>query len=444
MHVSPTQALLTVRSLFRFFRTGTRTIDMAVNVRSFEDLRIACPSYFHCCRRASRSDSRSPLSNTSSPVSRTSTASAPTPSKTSSWTLTWPSSEEVAYTFGKLSGNSTEHGRGLQFEDFVQAAERLRLNFTRSEMKRIFEELDEDKDGYMLLSEFQNGAVTSPFFRALIKALASYEEDPFVLPPDYDVSTSTEDNYAVPLSEGFVGEFQDIRERMDYRFHQNYSHERQLWQDKQIRRCVLDGGYFPREQPFLVHTCGPMGAGKGYVLGWLSSKGILPLEHIAKIDPDHFKLCMPEWPVYVSKGKVSMAGTLTHKESGYIAEIAQELAMRNSFNVWVDGSMRDANWYSRHFVDLRARFSQYRIVLLIVSASEERLRRRLTHRAIQTGRYVPEHIAKSSRRLYASLPKILPLVDFVARIHNDDEPTLQALEMVDHSGDWNSIGKFVL
>eukprot|EP00397_Hematodinium_sp_SG-2012_P021867 GEMP01022622.1.p1 GENE.GEMP01022622.1~~GEMP01022622.1.p1 ORF type:complete len:431 (+),score=81.30 GEMP01022622.1:120-1412(+) len=360
---------------------------------------------------------------------------------TSSWNVTWPSSEEVAYSFAKLSSANPE--KGLKFEEFVHAAEKLQLNFTRAEMKRIFEEVDEDGDGFMLLSEFQNGAITSPFFRALVRAMSS-PHDTFDIPNTFDYSHSTEHNYAVPLEDGFVGDFKDIRERMDYNFHQNYSHERQLWQDKLVRRCVLDGGFKTWEQPFLVHTCGPMGAGKGYVLGWLSAKGILPLEHIAKIDPDHFKLSMPEWPLYIARGQPSMAGTLTHKESGYIAEVAQEVALRNGTNVWVDGSLRDADWYSQRFVDLRERFPEYKIVILIISASEERLRRRLLHRSLQTGRYVPDHIAKASQRLFASLPKIIPLVDFVARIHNDDEPELQALEVVDKTGDWTKIAKFVM
>ena len=48
----------------------------------------------------------------------------------------------------------------------------------------------------------------------------------------------------------------------------------------------------PQVQPWIVYTCGPMGAGKGYTLSWMSRHGFFPLENIVHIDPDHFKSCM--------------------------------------------------------------------------------------------------------------------------------------------------------
>lgn len=39
-----------------------------------------------------------------------------------------------------------------------------------------------------------------------------------------------------------------------------------------------------------VYTCGPMGAGKGYALSWMSKHSFFPLEDIVHIDPDHFKV----------------------------------------------------------------------------------------------------------------------------------------------------------
>jgi len=353
-----------------------------------------------------------------------------TPSRASSFVLTSQAnpvmdrrssmtSSDVASSYGTLSGHDQEDR--LEFEDFVAWAEKCQLNYTRTEMKRIFETFDLAKDKVLHLSEFHVGALTSPFFRALIKALSTLENDSFRLNPSYDYTQSTESNYAVPLSEGFVGAFKHIRETMDYTFHQNYSHERQLWQDTLIRRCVLDGGYARRKQPFLLHTCGPMGAGKGYVLGWLSSQSILPSEYLAKIDPDHFKQSMPEWEGYVSRERAT-AGTLTHKESGYIAEVAQELAMLHGFSLCVDGSMRDVDWYASRFAYIRENFPEYKIGVLIVTASDERVQDRLAHRSLLTGRSVPDHIAEASRKgLPQLMLKVKPFADYVACIDNDDE-----------------------
>ena len=46
----------------------------------------------------------------------------------------------------------------------------------------------------------------------------------------------------------------------------------------------------PQVSPWIVFTCGPMGAGKGYVLSWMSRHGYFPLEDCVHIDPDHFKV----------------------------------------------------------------------------------------------------------------------------------------------------------
>ncbi len=53
----------------------------------------------------------------------------------------------------------------------------------------------------------------------------------------------------------------------------------------------------------------------------------------------------------------------------YIAEIAQEIAMQGSMNVWVDGSLRDHEWYAQRFKNLRKRFPQYKIAILAITAS---------------------------------------------------------------------------
>ena len=157
---------------------------------------------------------------------------------------------------------------------------------------------------------------------------------------------STNENYGAPLEEGFHGAYTDVRAVRDYGYHTNYTKERQLWQDKVIQAVVTRTEAQPA--PWIVYTCGPAGAGKGYALSWMSQHGYFPLEAICHIDPDQFKQVMPEWKGYVARG-VDTASAFMHSESGYLQEIAQEVAMRNSQNVWVDGSLRDGNWCAAAF-----------------------------------------------------------------------------------------------
>ncbi len=105
--------------------------------------------------------------------------------------------------------------------------------------------------------------------------------------------------------------------------------------------------YYPLATPTLIR-----GVGKGFVLGWMSATGILQLERVCKIDPDSFKLRLPEWQLYQSH-LAAEAGTQTHAESSYVAEIAQQLAMENSLDVWVDGSLRNWQWYENELQRIR-------------------------------------------------------------------------------------------
>ena len=83
----------------------------------------------------------------------------------------------------------------------------------------------------------------------------------------------------------------------------------------------------PTARPWLVYTCGAMGSGKGWVMSWMSQRDILPLRRIVHVDPDRFKTMMPEWTGHVLKD-AEAAGTRCHRESGLLAELAQEVAMR--------------------------------------------------------------------------------------------------------------------
>ena len=191
-----------------------------------------------------------------------------------------------------------------------------------------------------------------------------------------------------------------------------------------------------------------MGAGKGWVMNWMSQRDILPLRRVVHVDPDRFKRLMPEWPAYMSRDP-KCAGTLCHRESGTLAELAQALAMDQRCHVWVDGSLRDFDWYAPKIASLRKQFPHYRIALFYIHASEATVRRRVETRAARGGggeesRYIPEDVLAASLAAPAlTLRALTPHVDFVARITNEsnDDPELEALEAVDSSGDWGAISR---
>ena len=368
----------------------------------------------------------------------------------------------------------------MGFSDFGRLVADLKLGLREGEVKHLFLHLAEDasinstalqiceddacrrltkaktwapglqrqktEDARINVEQFLAGIRRHRFLRRIVSHYAFPDLDSWSIPVDYDWKASTQDNYAA--EEGFVGALAHLREHLDAKWHGNYNAARQRWQDAAVHRVVAtdDKGAGPTKKPWLVYTCGPMGAGKGWVMNWMSQRDILPLRRVVHVDPDRFKRLMPEWPSYMSSD-AKCAGTLCHRESGTLAELAQALAMDQRCHVWVDGSLRDFDWYAPKIASLRKQFPHYRIALFYIHASEATVRKRVESRARRCGedtRHIPEDVLAASLAAPAlTLRALTPHVDFVARITNEsaNDPELEALEAVDSSGDWGAISK---
>ena len=178
----------------------------------------------------------------------------------------------------------------------------------------------------------------------------------------------------------------------------------------------MKNGAPAQPKPWIVFTAGAMGAGKSRTFSWMSERGIFPLKNVVQIDADLFKLALPEWGGYVQRCPLD-AGYHTRKESGYLVEVAQELALRERKHVWVDGSLRDGFWYQQVFRQIKEAHPAYRIAIFHVTASKEAIFERVKRRAAETGRHVPEEeIVDSINRVplsvqvYRHLP--LPTVTY--------------------------------
>ena len=93
-------------------------------------------------------------------------------------------------------------------------------------------------------------------------------------------------------------------------------------------------------------------------------------------------------------------------------EILQEASLQAQRNVCVDGSLRNVEWYSKVFDDIRKRFPRYRIALLLIGASKEVVYDRVRRRAAKTQRFVPEERILES---LASLPRAMAVLVCVWR-----------------------------
>ena len=193
----------------------------------------------------------------------------------------------------------------------------------------------------------------------------------------FSVLISSEENNSVD-NRDFYGKYSHIRKTLDYDYHCNYTFERQMLQDAIITDMLdasiitdPDGkqGTVPT-QPWIVFTAGAMGAGKSHTMNTLVANGRFPLTAFVVVDPDEIRRLLPEFHVYIEEN-AELAGELTRKEAGYIAEVLTLAALQAGKNVLQDGSLRDAVWYKRYFERLREEFPHLRQAILHVTAPRE-------------------------------------------------------------------------
>ena len=90
---------------------------------------------------------------------------------------------------------------------------------------------------------------------------------------------------------------------------------------------------------------------------------------------------MPEFQVYAQKNP-DIAGKLTRKEAGMVAEILTKAALERGQNVLVDGSLRDVIWYQAYFAELRQTFPKLRLGIIHVTAPTEAIFKRVQVRLL--------------------------------------------------------------
>ena len=255
-------------------------------------------------------------------------------------------------------------------------------------------------------------------------SFSSHNVIPMEIPPDFDFSKSTEENYA-SADPTFVGEFVHIRSLLDYNYHLHYTPERQYFQDSIIKlfeasvvenKTTCDSNLVN----WLVFTAGPMGAGKGHTLNWLQEQGLFPLDSFVQVDPDNIRFLLPEFTEYI-KIDPATAGYMTQKEVGYLTEILTLDALRKKKNVLEHGSLRNVTWYSLHIDYLRKNFPSVKLAIIRVTASSETILARAARRAQVTGRLVPAEIMQEAiDQVPKSMRVLIPKVDYAVTFSNED------------------------
>lgn len=259
----------------------------------------------------------------------------------------------------------------------------------------------------------------------------------------FSVFQSSEDNHKAD-HKMFYGKYAHIRKTLDYNYHKNYTFERQRFQDaivsEYVNNAILSDNNgelctTPTE-PWIVFTAGAMGAGKSYTMRRLVEKGRFPLIAFVSVDPDDIRRHLPEFHLYVDQSP-ELAGELTRKESGYIAEILTLASLREGKNVLVDGSLRDWSWYKSYFERLRNEFPALRIAILHITAPRDAVFQRAADRAVTTGRIVPQELLVAALEQVPKSVEILsPLADCSLELKN--APRAEDIELVTPNQTWET------
>mmetsp|Transcript_15017 Transcript_15017/g.21985 ORF Transcript_15017/g.21985 Transcript_15017/m.21985 type:complete len:393 (+) Transcript_15017:1-1179(+) len=262
--------------------------------------------------------------------------------------------------------------------------------------------------------------------------------------PSFDLFKSTEENYRqYPTTLNFYGRYTHIRSTLDYTYHSNYTPQRQLLQDSIIyellhknNSTIVDSNgksCISPKNPWIVFTAGAMGSGKSYTIRHLAARDRFPLHTFITVDPDEIRRMLPEFEHYLNHDPET-AGEYTAKEAGLIAEMLTLVALQESRNVLVDGSLKDSDWYKDYFSKLRNDFGDFglRIGVLHITAPREAVFERARMRSKITKRVVPKHTLEETIEMVPRSVDILaPLADFSAELHN--APNADDIELVRRS-----------
>lgn len=268
-------------------------------------------------------------------------------------------------------------------------------------------------------------------------------------PCDYPYDKSTSENYSVD-EVAFVGPFAAVRSTRDYGYHVHYAPARQRVQDVIIGDALhTTARHFPDHvekkklvpaardgrRPWIVFMAGGMGVGKGFVLTWAHKRQYFDLSRYVHVDQDKIKFLLPEMDEYVRRNKVT-AGSLTHHESGFVAEVIQEQALLDGKNIVVDGSLRDWRWYRHVFQELRRKYSYYKIAVVKVTCERATMLQRAHVRGEATGRVVPEDLLLSSLdQVDEGVEQLTPLADWMMEVNNESVPSIVASAAVNEPRD---------
>lgn len=222
----------------------------------------------------------------------------------------------------------------------------------------------------------------------------------------------------------FAPKYKNARSKLDYDWHTNYTYKRQLVQDEIIDK-LLEPSLESQDKPIAFFTCGGMGAGKTHLLKLFNKLDLFPLNNFSHIDPDKIKTYVPEIDLYKEHCHIK-ASSMVHHESSHIADIMMFYSVINKYNMIIDGTLSDSDYFKIIFKMLKD--NDYTVILMYVDVDEDVALNRCMLRYWDTHRFVPKKfIINSLKKSKESYDVLKNDSDYHFHlIHNYDVPVFKS------------------
>ena len=149
-------------------------------------------------------------------------------------------------------------------------------------------------------------------------------------------------------------------------------------------------------KPRMVVLCGGSGSGKSTITPTVKEKH--GWEDFQSVDPDAIMTeFFPEWDA-LSEQNVLQSAYLAHDEASDIAKMVTQYLINNGYNVIVDGTFSKPKKADELFGYIEDSGIEYESSLIAIDVDEAVSVKSCQDRFVNTGRLVPESVAKASNR----------------------------------------------
>lgn len=195
------------------------------------------------------------------------------------------------------------------------------------------------------------------------------------------------------------------------------SPERVALRDAIVARQVEGARTVEGRKPVATLMGGGGASGKGTILRFLESKGLIKADGAVHIDPDELKAEIPEYKAIIAKGD-SRAAAVVHEESSALAKRVLAAAIEKNADIILDRTLADPMKALAEIRMLKA--AGYEVQLHGVTVDPVNAVRRADRRAQRTMRFVPpRELLKAHKGFAAGFEKLAAEADHTTLYDNE-------------------------